>query len=558
MNVIEILQSQGVAFTQKEQDNVYTDCPKCGKENLSINNHSGMYHCWTGGCETKGHVQHLFGGVAVNFTPSTAPARSKVLTEDQIRSIEESFTNIPDIIEFCGKRSLDHEYVLKQKVIGYDPTKRAIVFPLRDEKGKLTGAKYRGDNGDQWICGEEPLLYIIDKTDLKRDKIVIVEGEIDAITLRQFGIPAVGTLGAGKTKGFTLLGGVRQILLGYDMDAAGEAGAEKAASELGRYRCKRVEWGAKDPNDMLPSSEQPRDALLQCLREAQSLATDLKSKNVSESMNEYMAIQAKQNSKRLSWGYSRLDSFTKGIGGGMFIGVLAEAGTGKTTFIINAAINNAIAGTNVGICSLEEHPVNEVTPKIAATLVGRNPGTGGFLPNEIELIQPQMKRIQLYDGDENARNIIDWIRECYYVHDVRVVFIDYLQLLVPDEKDVQALKETCYSFKKVVKELPDMCIVMIIQPKQKQKTRDKNGREILAKLDGSDARGGAAINQSVDALLTIRAVDGHPNITQFEYTKVRGHLRVSKKDWVNQFTQLEYDHATLRQLELNQLIFGVA
>jgi hypothetical protein len=187
--------------------------------------------------------------------------------------------------------------------------------------------------------------------------------------------------------------------------------------------------------------------------------------------------------------------------------------------------------------------------------VGRNPGTGSFAPEEVEAIKPQLQRIQLYDGEDSHTAIIDWCRECYYVHDVKCVFIDYLQLLVPDEKDVQMLKEICYAFKKLVKELPELCIVMIIQPKQKQKQYDK-GREVTNKLDGSDARGGAAINQSVDAMLTIRIVQGHPNITQFEYTKVRGHLRVSKKDWLGQFTQLEYDHSTLRQHEINQIIYG--
>jgi hypothetical protein len=98
---------------------------------------------------------------------------------------------------------------------------------------------------------------------------------------------------------------------------------------------------------------------------------------------------------------------------------------------------------------------------------------------------------------------------------------------------------------------------MIIQPKQRQKAFTKDGKEAKpSRMDGSDARGGAAINQSVDAMLTIKSVDNHPNLTQFEYTKVRGHLRVSKRDWVNQFTQLEYDHATLRQTEVNHLTYG--
>lgn len=565
MTVIELLESKGVAYELKERDNVYTDCPHCGSGNLSINIHSGVYHCWSADCEKKGHVRTLFKYEG-EFTAGEAPVRDRTLTEDERKAIEHSLTNKVEIIEFCTKRNLDHNYVIKNKVIGYDTQVRAVVFPFHNQKGELCGAKYRGDNGDQWIRGEEPLLYLLSQSDLKKDKIVIVEGEVDAITLKQFGIPAAATLGAGKTKGVPLLGGCRQVLIGTDMDPAGDAGAEKLAAEIGRFRCKRVRWELyrpnvkdgdytlKDPNDIIGGGG-TRDDILACLKTAKTLAIDLKSKNVSETMNEYLLFQQSTGTKRLSWGYPRLDAFTKGIGGGMFIGVLAEAGTGKTTFIVNAAVNNATAGTNVGVCSLEEHPVNEVTPKVAATLVGRNPGLGGFAPEEIELIQPQMKRIQLYDGDDSADAIADWIRECYFVHDVRVCFIDYLQLLVPDEKDVQSLKEICYKFKKITKELPDMCVVMIVQPKQKQRIHDK-GKEVRNKLDGSDARGGAAINQSVDAMLTIRVVDGHPNITQFEYTKVRGHLRVSKKDWLNQFTQLEYDHQSLRQSEVTQIIYG--
>ncbi len=557
MNVTDLLTEAGHQFQMKERDNAYVECPVCHKENLSINIFTGVGHCWTGDCEYKGDFDKFSKDLSLrsaDFTPSEAPVRDKTLTEEDTLAILGSVNNVAEIIEFAAKRRLDSKYLIKIGV-GYDAKARALVIPFRDQSGALIGAKYRGDNGTQWIKGEEPLLYVLDPSDLKKDKIVIVEGEIDAITLRQFGIPTVGTLGAGKTKGLHLLNGIRQVLLGYDMDSAGNTGVEKAVAEIGRYRCKRVHWTSKDPNDMLTSGSNKSD-IIDVLKGATSLATNLKSKTAQEAMDDFLTQQEKNPHKRLSWGYPRLDAFTKGIGGGMFIGVLAEAGTGKTTFIINAATNNSIAGTNVGICSLEEHPINELTPKLAATLIGRNPGTGGFAPEELELIKPQMKRVQLYEGDESVDSIIDWCRECYYVHDCKAVFIDYLQLMIPDEKDVQQLKEICYKFKKLVKELSELCIVMIIQPKQRQKQSDKQGKEIRNKLDGSDARGGAAINQSVDAMLTIRIVEGHPNVTQFEYTKVRGHLRVSKKDWLNQYTQLEYDHSTLRQIEMNQLLGG--
>lgn len=554
MTVIELLDYNQVPYEAREKDNVYIECPWCSSTNLSINVFDGMWHCWSAACEKKGAFFQLaqeldFG--QVTFTPSEAPVRDKRLSDEERSAIITSLESKPEIIELCAKRKLDSAYVLEKKVIGYDKTKRAYVFPFRNEKGDLIGAKYRGDNGNQWIYGEEPLLYILELADLKADKVVIVEGEIDAISLRQHRIPTVATLGAGKDKGFKLLRGVRQYLLGYDMDGAGEAGVEKAATELGRYRCKRVHWTAKDPNDMLQRGD-GREQLIGCLRSATLLSVESKTKTVAETMKEYMEMMTNAPRKRYSWGFPTLDSFTDGIGGGMFIGVLAEAGTGKTTFMLNAGCNIAGMGTGVGICSLEEHPINEVTPKIAATILGHNPVGGKFTQEEADAIASTISHIHLYDDDETPESVVEWIKEIYYAHDVRVVFIDYLQLLMKDEKNVQEVKDICYMFKKLTRELPELCIVMVIQPKQKQKVMTKDGVVQNDDLDGSDARGGAAINQSVDAMLTIRGVVGNPNRTEFKYKKVRGHLRVSKRNWIGKYVQLEYDHDTMRQSEVTR------
>lgn len=563
MNVQELLSHHGIRFERKENNNIYIECPECGKMNLSINVFSGIWHCWNSDCQERGYrgnfpsLAEILSISAEGFTPGAQPPEpDRRLSDEDARAILSANSNKPEVIEWAASRGLDSSFVLAQGV-GYDPHVRAIVFPFRDPKGNLIGAKYRGtDRPDQWIKGVQPALYILDPHDLKREKVVVVEGEVDALTLKAIGVPVVATLGAGKDQGLDLLSTHRQVYLGYDMDAAGETGAEKAAQKLGRYRCKRVEWRLKDPNDMLMAGAS-KEELLECIKNAKVLATDIKSKNAKDALHEYLQMLEKAPRKRLSWGYPKLDAFTHGIGGGMYIGVLAEAGTGKTTFIINSARNNAHAGVSVGIASLEEHAVNEITPKLMATIVGRNPGSGGFSPEEVKQAETIISRVHLFDGDAELEPLKDWIRECYYVHDCKVVFIDYLQLLMPDETNVQQVKETCYTFKKLVKEMPELCIVMIIQPKQKQRARAKDGSEAKTlKMEGSDARGGAAINQSVDAMLTIKMVENHPNMTQFEYTKVRGHLRVSKRDWLNQFTQLEYDHGTLRQVEVNHLIYG--
>lgn len=563
MNVLDLLAHHGIAYEQKESDNVYIECPDCGKMNLSISVFSGIWHCWNSDCEEKGSrgsLPLLAEKLNINITgvqlEPAPPPKDKTLSAEDIKAILSTRQNKPEVIEWASSRGLDPSFVIEQGV-GYDKHVKAIVFPFRDPKsGEVVGAKYRGtDRPDQWVKGVVPELYVLDRQDLAKEKVVIVEGEVDALTLKMLKIPVVAVLGASKTKGLRLLASQRQVYLGYDMDEAGETGAAKAIQEIGRYRCKRVTWRLKDPNDMLMAGQ--REEILQCIKEARSLATDTKSLNASVALDTYLASLEKAQRKRLSWGYPRLDSLTNGLGGGEYIGVLAEAGTGKTTFIINVARNLAHAGVKCGIASLEEHNINEITPKLSATIVGRNPGVGGFSPEEIKAVKAEQQRVEFYPGSEDPEELCDWIRECYYVHDCKVIFIDYFQLIVADETNVQLVKQTSYTFKKLVKELPELCIVMVIQPKQEQRARAKDGSEAKSlKLDGRSARGGASINQSVDKMLTIKGVDGHPNLTQFEYTKVRGHLNVSKRDWLNKFTQLEYDPNTLRQVEVAHLVYG--
>lgn len=561
MNVIELLNSAGVSYDQKEQDNLYIECPECHNTNLSVNVHTGAWHCWSMACEAKKiqggfhQLATMYNIDATTFTPTQAPPKNTTLSDEDREKIIHSNTNKPEVIEWAMSRALDADFCLSQGV-GYDANSRAIVFPFKDEKGVLIGAKFRGLNGDQWIKGREPDLFILDASDLTKEKIIIVEGEVDALTIKQMGLPCVAVLGSRKDNGYKLLGRVKQVYLGYDMDGAGEAGVEKAATILGRYRCKRPEWTAKDPNDMLKGGA-TREIFIDCLRNAKTLLTQRKGINAADALDEFVIQSKKAAKNRLSWGYPRLDAFTKGIGGGMWIGLLAEAGTGKTTFMLNVTNNLISAGVNVGICSLEEQTVMEVTPKLTAMNIGRNPGGSEFHATEVEEAKKIIKKVQLYEGDETKEDVIEWIKEVYFADDVRVVFIDYLQLLMTDEKNTDQLKKDCYAFKRIVrKDCPDLCIVAIVQPKQKQKYLTKDGTVSNDNLDGSDARGGSAINQSVDAFLTMRAVKGQANLVQLEYTKVRGHLRVSKKDWLGQCTQLEYDHGTLRQTEVKHLNFG--
>lgn len=556
MDVIDLFDKYAIPYKQKEYGNVYIQCPYCDKESsLSVSVHTGQWHCWSASCNKKGSFEMLSKniGITSNFTPSVKPEVVKKLSEEDKEQIRTSLRNHSRVRAYCASRHLDADFVIKHKLIGV--INDTVVLPFFTLSGdRICGAKFKAVNGQQWIKGEEPDLYLLDPKDLKKEKIVIVEGEIDAITLKQFGIPTAALLGAGKDKGYKHLSSVRSVYLGFDMDGAGEEGVKKAIAALGRYRTKRIVWTAKDPNDILKSGA-AFGSILECLKKAKT-TIDTPPQTGSTALSLFINEQTKEQTKLLSFGYPKLNSFTKGLLEGWTIFCLARAGVGKTTTMLNFVVNNLLAGEPVGIASYEEHPVYEITPKLINIILGSSKPS--FSSDEIMRAKPYMDKVYLLDTtSRDIETFKNWVRECYYCHSVRFIMADYLQLLISDETNVQQVKKICYEVgKDLCREMPKLRIFWLIQPKQKQKYMTKDGMIEQTELDGSDARGGAAIEQSCDVFMTVKPIKGHPNIIQLEYTKVRGQLQVSKHDWLYKITQLEYDPLTLRQKELENIVYG--
>lgn len=87
------------------------------------------------------------------------------------------------------------------------------------------------------------------------ERVVIVEGQADAVTLGQWGIPAIALAGvsAGEQLGLAVRGHKR-LYIGLDSDRAGLPAAMKLARELGPLT-RLVTWPAKDANDWLQALE---------------------------------------------------------------------------------------------------------------------------------------------------------------------------------------------------------------------------------------------------------------------------------------------------------------
>lgn len=133
----------------------------------------------------------------------------------------------------------------------------AVLPYLRD--GELVNVKYRNPDQKRDMRqegGAEPCLFGWHLIEPKARTVAICEGEIDAMTLWQAGIPALSVnAGAGNHQwiesDWQRLERFSEILIAFDNDEAGQKGAAEVIRRLGVARCKKLVFPAKDANDWL-------------------------------------------------------------------------------------------------------------------------------------------------------------------------------------------------------------------------------------------------------------------------------------------------------------------
>jgi twinkle protein len=147
--------------------------------------------------------------------------------------------------------------------------------------GNLLAMKYlhleRRDGKKQTLVesGCEPTCFGWQVIDHKARTIVICEGEIDALSLYQYGFPAVSVpFGAGKGDkqqwvdyDWAELERFETIYLCMDNDKEGAAAVEELVSRLGIHRCRIVTLPYKDANECLKEGVEAK-VIARCFSEA--------------------------------------------------------------------------------------------------------------------------------------------------------------------------------------------------------------------------------------------------------------------------------------------------
>lgn len=146
-------------------------------------------------------------------------------------------TNTKAIEDFMFKRGLS-ETTIEKFLIGFDRARQAYTIPVFDRNGELLNVRYYRPNKHpryQNTSGYgDVTLYPWSILNEDHKGLVICEGELDALTLIQRGIPAIsGTGGAGTwNEAWNLAFKGLQVYICYDRDKRGRDGAQKVAHNL--------------------------------------------------------------------------------------------------------------------------------------------------------------------------------------------------------------------------------------------------------------------------------------------------------------------------------------
>ena len=208
--------------------------------------------------------------------------------------------NFNELYNYLKTQGFTEEEILASTLVNknekgefIDRFRKRLMFPIQDERGRVIafGGRILEDNKIQnvkmpkYINSSENIVYskgrhlfglYAAKKKQKIDKIIIVEGYMDCISLHQRGISnVVASLGTALTEaqGRLLRNNSNQVIIGYDADGAGQAATLRGLEILQNLGCDlrilQLDEPVKDPDEYILKYGPER--LQRCVNNAISL-----------------------------------------------------------------------------------------------------------------------------------------------------------------------------------------------------------------------------------------------------------------------------------------------
>jgi len=256
MTNAELLEGRGIDLKHKTRGTIKTVCPSCSEQRrdrkdpcLSVDIDEGLFNCHH--CDFKGRVFEKKQKEYVKPVPRLEKLRSGLINWfENNRGISNN-----TLLRFGITEANEWMPQVETEV-------PVICFNyLRD--GKLVNIKFRGQKKAFKMAKDAELIFYNLDAIQNEKTAIIVEGEIDCLSLHESGIYNSVSVPNGASKGnsqleylnncWTQFEGITKIILWTDADEPGYSLREELARRLGKDRCYRVSMveGCKDANDVL-------------------------------------------------------------------------------------------------------------------------------------------------------------------------------------------------------------------------------------------------------------------------------------------------------------------
>jgi twinkle protein len=234
------------------------------------------------------------------------------------------------------------------------------IAPYYDASGTLIAQKIRGADKSFSVLGD------ISKAQLfganlwnQGKKIVITEGEIDALTVSQIqnnkwpcvSIPngAQGAIKAIK-KNLDYLHRFEEIIFMFDMDEPGQKAAKECAELFEAGKAKLASLPFKDANECLQNGR-PED-IVQAIWNAKTFRPD----GVISGADLWDQINTEEVVQSIPYPWVSLNEITRGARKGELVTLTAGSGVGKSAIVREITHHLLKEGETVGLLMLEENP----------------------------------------------------------------------------------------------------------------------------------------------------------------------------------------------------------
>lgn len=218
-DIYDFAESQRIRVKVVGDEIRFNICPYCrGGKNykkdlgtFSINRKTGQYECKRESCGVKGNMITLARDFDFQLSDEFSAYYRKRPTYRTLPQPKTEIIPKPAAVSYLESRGISSETAKAYKVTVQTEKESVMCFPVYDESGKMVNVKYRNlnytkdkKNGiKEWYeqnC--TPYLYGIQVWDGTYDRMILTEGQLDAMSCHESGIPNSFSV-PGGAKGFT-------------------------------------------------------------------------------------------------------------------------------------------------------------------------------------------------------------------------------------------------------------------------------------------------------------------------------------------------------------------